>query len=969
MRGKNKKKKNTGNRSKKLLLYLFLILSTIFILIKSSGLFMDSFEDRLYPQISRAVVQIARLLPEYERNEEALREAFEQMQESREQVLKTGGYDLTGQFETSENELEDILHETLSWPERVTKLKVGRDGYVFVALSETGEIIAHPEEEYVSGKLAVLSDSNKGLLPILPKKDDVISIEDIDPSVKPESMEFPLVLIGPDMASIQENATGTIREMITEWLRLVSYGSILSYKDTYIICGIPMYELVSYLAWNALFVSAIYLIIGWCFVRYCCLKLDEGIREQDGPSETEKNLRQRLIICALIASVALCLLTLYSRILSDSTNDLKTLEQHAKAAVDTLNTYNDQRKEIAEWLDRQYLMQCRLAAFLVTSKEPEDLTRGDMKSFAAALRVKHVYLFDKEGAVVVTNSPYDHFKLSRNPKDQSYIFRQLLEGADYVIQEPMENQVTGEYTQYIGVSIRDMEDLSNGFVQIAVDPSLRDSLISPLNVDTVVSNLIIGLPESAAAIEKDTLKIVSSTWMGYQGNAKDELRISEDDLQDGYTGVVYIAGEMFYAGFGESEEFYLVPLLRYRGQTDALADALYTGILALIFFLLMVGIALYKYDPQMEMLKDVKAASPDNGQTEKTDNERSNLIFNVSRLVKRSDKKTLDTRWGVKRVPRQERTPEMQMKTVIYRVLLLFCILVLLPNLYVSFYGGETDTLNGVAYVLSGHWTKGFNIFAVTSCIFLLCGMYVTVVLVDQLLYWIARVSDRKVETICFVLKSAINYICVIIFIYYGLAQFGVDTRTLLASAGLLSLIIGLGAKDLVNDIIAGFFIIFEGTVRVGDFIILDGFEGMVQTIGIRTTQVKLYTETKIFNNSSLRDMIRTDREAVRMPIVVSISYSEDIPRVERILDEEMSSITDAVDGIARPPVYEGVVSLGESSVDLRIGLYTDPMKRFSAEREFRRQIKLLFDRNGIEIPFNQLVIHQGDQEDQEQQS
>ena len=960
--------KKENNRLKKVLLYLFLGVSAIFIMFRSAILFMDSYEERLTPQINRAVVQVAKLLPEFEENEKVIRDIYDQMKESREQILKTSEYDLTGRFETSEGELENILHHTLSWTERVTKLKVGLDGYVFVALKENGEIIAHPHEEYVSGKLAVITDSSRGPLSILPKPDDVISIGDIDPSEKAESMEFPLVLIGPDMESLTENTEGSLTKRLAEWFRAYSYGSILSYKDTFIIFGIPLMELFSYAAGNAFFVAVIYLITGWCFVRYCCLKLDDGLRTRKGTAERKRDLRQRLLVCAAAASVVLFLITLYYRVLTDITNDLKTLERQTEEAVDTLYTYYDQRKEITDWIDRQYLMQCRLAAFLVTSKELQELTRGDMERFASALRVKHVYLFDKEGKVAVTNSPYDHFSLSRDPEEQSYIFRQLLEGADYVIQEPMENQVTGEYTQYIGVGIRDREDLSNGFVQIAIDPSLRDRLISPLYVSTVLSNLVIGLPQLAFAIDKETLKIVSSTLPGYEGSAAEEFQITESDLKDGFTGYLYILGNVYYAGIGETDDLFLVALERDAGQTGILSDALRIWLMALIIFLLMVGIALYKYSPVMKTDGDIEVVSADEDGAEEYVKRKRGLFIHASRLEQRNDKTTLDVRWGVKRVPRHEQTPEMQMKTVIYRVLLLFCILILLPNLYFSFYGIEPDSLNEVAYVLSGNWAKGFNIYAITSCIFLLCGMYVTVIAVDQILYWIARVSGRRGETICFVLKSSINYICVIIFVYYGLAQFGVDTRTLLASAGLLSLIIGLGARDLVNDIIAGFFIILEGTVRVGDFIILGDFEGVVQTIGIRTTQVKLFTETKIFNNSSLRDMVRTDREAVRMPVLVPISYGEDIHRVEKIFREEMPGIMANVDGLARMPEYEGVVSLGDSSVVLRIAVYTDPMKRFSAEREFRRQVKLMFDRRGIEIPFNQLVIHQGDQKEDQKE-
>ena len=107
--------------------------------------------------------------------------------------------------------------------------------------------------------------------------------------------------------------------------------------------------------------------------------------------------------------------------------------------------------------------------------------------------------------------------MSKNEEDQSYAFLPLLEGREYVLQEPREDDSAGEKLQYIGVSMRDEKDLANGFVQIAVDTELRNRLIEPLSVETVISNLVIGLPEHAIAVNKETLKISATTGIGYVG--------------------------------------------------------------------------------------------------------------------------------------------------------------------------------------------------------------------------------------------------------------------------------------------------------------------------------------------------------------------------------------------------------------------------------------------------------------------
>ena len=136
----------------------------------------------------------------------------------------------------------------------------------------------------------------------------------------------------------------------------------------------------------------------------------------------------------------------------------------------------------------------------------------------------------------MTNSPYDHYSLSEDPADPSYEFRSLLDGVYGVIQEPALDKRFSENVQYIGVSLRNKEDLCDGFVMIAVDPALRDKLISPLTVDTVLSNLIIGLPEHAIAVDKATLEIIATTGIGFKGASVEELGIRKENLTEDFSG-------------------------------------------------------------------------------------------------------------------------------------------------------------------------------------------------------------------------------------------------------------------------------------------------------------------------------------------------------------------------------------------------------------------------------------------------
>ena len=97
------------------------------------------------------------------------------------------------------------------------------------------------------------------------------------------------------------------------------------------------------------------------------------------------------------------------------------------------------------------------------------------------------------------------------------------------------------------------------------------------------------------------------------------------------------------------------------------------------------------------------------------------------------------------------------------------------------------------------------------------------------------------------------------------------------------------------------------------------------------------------------------------MTLKAPISYDADLMEVEAILNEELPKLMDVIPGLVKPPQYDGIESLGDSSVNLLISILVKNSAKFPALRSLTREVKLLFDRNGIEIPFNQLVLHNAD--------
>lgn len=241
----------------------------------------------------------------------------------------------------------------------------------------------------------------------------------------------------------------------------------------------------------------------------------------------------------------------------------------------------------------------------------------------------------------------------------------------------------------------------------------------------------------------------------------------------------------------------------------------------------------------------------------------------------------------------------------------------------------------------------------------------VQIVTIAYLLNWGLSVLLKKAlaktnrgKTVTTILTSFLKYFIAIVALLLILSAWGADTRSLLASAGILGLVIGLGAQSMIADILAGIFIVFESEFQVGDIIVIDGWRGTVTEIGIRTTKVTDWGgNIKIINNSAISSVINQTKELSLAVAYISIEYGQSIPEVEIIIKNNLERMKNAIPEIVEGPFYKGVDSLSDSSVDLMFMARCKEADLYGVQRAMRRELKLIFDENGINIPFPQVTI------------
>lgn len=230
--------------------------------------------------------------------------------------------------------------------------------------------------------------------------------------------------------------------------------------------------------------------------------------------------------------------------------------------------------------------------------------------------------------------------------------------------------------------------------------------------------------------------------------------------------------------------------------------------------------------------------------------------------------------------------------------------------------------------------------------------------LIRRVMEFCFRHASNKSITIVKLLNSTIKYAAAIALIFVILSIWGVDTATILASAGIVVLIVGLGAQSLIADIIGGLSIVFEQQFEVGDTVVIDDFRGIVTEIGLTATKIiDAAGNNKIIKNSEIASVINLSHDLSLAIVDIPVDYEEDLQAIRALLTKELPAISKKIPTIKGQVAYLGVEELQDSGVLLRFIARCPEQDKFATTRALNEEILTLFQVNDINVPFNQLVI------------
>lgn len=194
------------------------------------------------------------------------------------------------------------------------------------------------------------------------------------------------------------------------------------------------------------------------------------------------------------------------------------------------------------------------------------------------------------------------------------------------------------------------------------------------------------------------------------------------------------------------------------------------------------------------------------------------------------------------------------------------------------------------------------------------------------------------------------------------LAQIGLDITPLLAGAGIIGLAVGFGAQKLVQDVLNGMFIFMEAAVAVGDWVEMDGHDGQVEAMSIRSIRLRdLEGNVHTLPFSAVTAVLNRTKEFSFAVFDMGVAYGENVDQVIQVLKDigaEMRKDKDFGPDILDDLEMLGLNKFADSAIVIRGRIKVRPAKQWRVGREFNRRVKNRFDELGIEIPFPQRTLH-----------
>lgn len=280
----------------------------------------------------------------------------------------------------------------------------------------------------------------------------------------------------------------------------------------------------------------------------------------------------------------------------------------------------------------------------------------------------------------------------------------------------------------------------------------------------------------------------------------------------------------------------------------------------------------------------------------------------------------------------------------------------------------SVDTVALLGSLEAWLFAHGLSIFFILAAVFvvrLFAGVFLEKV-IRKAVRGTGNTRDERMreDTLIHISVGVVRVLVWLVAALMILSEAGVNIGPLLAAAGVAGIAIGFGGQYLIRDVVAGMFIILENQYRVGDVVCLDDTCGLVESVGVRTVTLRdLDGTVHHVPHGGVGKVSNLSKHFARVNLNVGVAYTSGLEQVEQCINrigQELTEDPKWKEDIIAAPKFERVNAFGDSAIEVKILGDTKPLRQWAVTGELRKRLKIAFDKEGIEIPFPQRVIHQG---------
>lgn len=216
--------------------------------------------------------------------------------------------------------------------------------------------------------------------------------------------------------------------------------------------------------------------------------------------------------------------------------------------------------------------------------------------------------------------------------------------------------------------------------------------------------------------------------------------------------------------------------------------------------------------------------------------------------------------------------------------------------------------------------------------------------------------KNKKVNTYIKLAKSISRYVFGVIIAIIILKIFGIDVSSILAGIGIIGVIIGLAIQDFLKDIIRGSSIISDNYFSVGDIVKYKDIEGKILVVGLKSTKIQELSTGNIYSiaNRNIEEIaVLSNLIYVRVPLPYELKLKEQ----HKVLDDIVEIVKK--DSLIKDCENVGLAELADSKIEYLLKITLNPANKLQVRRNTLEHIIERLEKNNIDVPYNQIDVHQ----------